>query len=382
MRFIYVGAFRLPDLDAAAPRVLTIGKMLRDCGHSVKYISWGGKYNETSIAGKHYVDGFEYEISNELEIFRNPIFRFKQWLTRGKNSLKRIANTDDYDAVIAYQPGLYFLKKLKSLCNSKGKKLIVDITEWYDNNELRLIDRPIEHYNMTVTIKSVKNKILISNHLANYYFGTNNVVIPATCDLTDEKWSKEPQKKLSAFDGITLIYAGTPALKDKLSIVINVVSRLIKEGRNLRFYVLGVNKDQYYLTRSEELPHSIVFVGRIPQDNVPGYYRQSDFMVLLRDKTRKSMMGFPTKFSEAISSGIPIITTDTSDLSSYLTDGENGFFISQPTEECLYNFLSEKICNLDKDSIAKLKQNAKSRSQELDYRSFTEAINQFVLKLS
>ena len=44
MNILYIGAFRLPNLDAAAPRVLNNAKAMREAGHNVKFISWGGKY--------------------------------------------------------------------------------------------------------------------------------------------------------------------------------------------------------------------------------------------------------------------------------------------------------------------------------------------------
>jgi len=327
-------------------------------------------------------DEFEYTISNELNIYKDLIRKFLQWITRGRKSLELIQRNNDYDAIIAYQPSLYFLEKLKELCRKKGKKLIVDITEWYDNDELRLLDRPIQHYNMTTALKSVKNKIIISTSLDNYYKGTNNVVIPATCDYEEKKWSKKSAFKFPDFDGITLIYAGTPTLKDKLSIVVNAISRLIKKGKQFRFFVFGVTKEQYLTQNPSELPEQINFMGRISQDDIPGYYHQSDFMVFLRDRTRKNMMGFPTKFAEAITSGVPIITNDTSDLAIYLRHGENGYFVNEPTEECIFQFLEETICSLTSEELLRLKENAVAQSRQLDYRVFVTAMDNFTMRLS
>lgn len=383
MRFLYVGAFRLPNLDAAAPRVITIGKMLRDSGHEVKYISWGGEYDKNSMSqGKYYVDGFEYVISDELKIIRNPLKRFSQWVRRGRNSLAMIKNRDDYDAIIAYQPSLYFIEQLKKLCRKKGKKLIVDITEWYDNKELRFIDRPLQYYNMTVALKGVRNKILISSHLDYYYQGTNNVIIPATCDLEDAKWKESNAVRFSDFNGISLIYAGTPTLKDKLYVAVQAVTRLIQEGEKIRFYIFGVTKGQYLKGRPGEIPEEIIFMGRVNQNDIPGYYQQSDFMLLLRDRTRKNMMGFPTKFAEAVTSGIPIISNNTSDLPKYLKHGVNGFLIEEPTEECLYEFMKGVVCKLSTSELNKLKATSRSLKAQLDYRAFEKSLDNFIKKLS
>ena len=39
------------------------------------------------------------------------------------------------------------------------------------------------------------------------------------------------------------------------------------------------------------------------------------------------MAGFPTKVSESISLGIPVITNNTSDLKKYICNGVNGYMI-------------------------------------------------------
>ena len=71
----------------------------------------------------------------------------------------------------------------------------------------------------------------------------------------------------------------------------------------------------------------------------------SDFTILLREKNRATMAGFPTKVVESISCGTPVITTKTSDLETYIHEGYNGFFVniennSQLVEE-LTNILSQ-----------------------------------------
>lgn len=46
----------------------------------------------------------------------------------------------------------------------------------------------------------------------------------------------------------------------------------------------------------------------------------------IREKTRKTMAGFPTKVVESMSLGTPVITTDASDLADYIKHGENEFW--------------------------------------------------------
>jgi glycosyltransferase involved in cell wall biosynthesis len=65
------------------------------------------------------------------------------------------------------------------------------------------------------------------------------------------------------------------------------------------------------------------------------------------------MAGFPTKFVEAITCGIPVVTNNTSDLQFYLKEGVNGYFLGYTKES-----ISKKIkvmLNLDKNKLSDLK---------------------------
>ena len=53
----------------------------------------------------------------------------------------------------------------------------------------------------------------------------------------------------------------------------------------------------------------------------------ADFAMFLRDDNRVSRAGFPTKFVESISAGVPVITNKTSNIEDYLIPGKNGFFV-------------------------------------------------------
>ena len=66
MKILYLGCFRLPNFDAAAPRVLNNARAMKLCGHEETYISSGRKYNEDHLCEdiKYRIDGMEYVITN------------------------------------------------------------------------------------------------------------------------------------------------------------------------------------------------------------------------------------------------------------------------------------------------------------------------------
>lgn len=390
MVIVYLGSFRFPKGDAAAARVLNVAKALRMAGHNVSFISWGGEQRLEDICedGVCRFDGFPYVVTNEIDAKGCLFKKVKERLRRGaktKTYLKK--HIDEYDVILSYNGSI--IMWLISFCKKNNKKLVCDLTEWYSYSELKFADRIKYFFEMYCFQLLVKNKIVISSYLNRFYNKTHNIVIPALCDASEPKWdsdNEDVESKTGRYEGITLIYAGNPARKDAVHYVISAVQRLVNEGENLRFLLLGTLREDY-LTRyasllpKGELSDRIQFLGRVPQDSVPAYYRLSDFMVLLREPTKKSNAGFPTKFSESFTSGTPVVANLTSDLGKYLKDGETGFVVSDSSEDAIYKTLKEKVIGLSLEQIVEMKTNVKEIAKQLDYRAYKDVLNDFVENL-
>lgn len=390
MRIIYIGSFRFPTFDAAAARVLNNAKAIAKSNHEVSVISWGGHYREEDLCedGKYRVDGIEYIITNELESFDGYIAKVNSLVTRGNGTIKHLESyTKQPDVIILYNATNGWTKKMMRYCKDHHIYLVNDITEWYDNNELYFFQRLPNWINMTKTQHEVRNKILISRYLGEYYPDSNNVIVPPLCDQNDKKWGKEiSDERVVPFKGITLIYAGTPARKDCLHTVINVVNRLAYEGQSIRFLILGSERESYINNykndiNDEELHENIIFLGKVSQDIVPAYYKLADFMVLLREPTRKNMAGFPTKVAEAITACVPVITNKTSDLAQYIHDGQNGFILNHYDSESLYQLLLNKVIVLTKSQMHALKDQTRKTSVLFQYDNYINAFKSFFERL-
>lgn len=390
MRIVYIGAFRFPNHDAAAARVLNVARAMRLSGHEVSFISWGGvmRKGDHCQDGKYRIDGFEYEVTDEIDSNGGLFKRIMNKLTRGnrtKKLLKKRLGT--YDTIITYNGSI--TRWLVNFAEKHHLKLISDLTEWYDYNELKVIDWLPNAVNMHFTQKRIKNKIVISSYLDKFYNTSHNIVIPATCDAMESKWHKGKEdvfKTIGEYDGITLIYAGNPARKDVIHYAINAVQRLIEEGAKLRFLIVGIERECYLkryssLLTNKNLNPEIQFCGRVSQDDVPRYYAASDFMVLLREQTRKSNAGFPTKFAEAFTSGTPVIANMTSDLGKYLTDGVTGFVVAEPSEMAMYQTMKEKVLKLNRNDIENIKNNVREAAKQLDFHAYVQPLRTFLEEL-
>lgn len=390
MKVVYIGAFRFPKYDAAASRVLNIGRTLRELGHEVIFIPWGGKYSENYVdsSGGDVYDNFRYYISGELN--ETKVWnKFKNKFRGGAQSINILTELiNSVDVVISYNPEFNFNNKLVKLCRKYDVKYAVDLTEWYDRNELKVSDYIPNWLNMTrINRTNVKNRILISSFLQNYYPEGNNVLIPITCNSKDAKWNNKNISNKNP-EIIQLIYAGTPAKKDKLHEIINAVEKIENKypGR-IVLNVLGIDRTTYLkrykgLLENINISDAIQFKGRVSQDEVPSYYAHSDFMVLLRDSTRKSNAGFPTKFAESMMSGTPVIANLTSDLDRYLIDGYNGYIVDSPTSDSLYEVLFSKVMNIDSQKLEQMHEKAKKTGiDSFDYRGYVTSLSDFINNL-
>lgn len=389
MRIVYCGAFRLPCFDAAAPRVLNNAKAFRVAGHDVSFISWSGRYREHDLCedGKYRVDGFVYVITDELDA--NGIWnKLKLKFTRGSKSHSILANAERKpDLVIMYNAGYSWTKRMIRFCSKRNIKLANDITEWYSNDELHLADIIPNELNMRILQHRVPNKIVISSFLNNSYPESNNLLLPPLCDPSEFKWSQTvDDKRIDPFDGVTLIYAGNPAKKDCLHAVINAVNLLANKGEKIRLLILGTTKENYLksyrkLLISCELHKNIIFLGRLSQELIPAYYRKADFMVLLREPTRKSNAGFPTKVAEAMAAGTLVICNATSDLARYVRDGETGFLVDGYGILDIEKVLKEKVLPLKRENIVKMKDATALSNAAFDYSSYVKKAQEFLNNL-
>lgn len=390
---IYTGAFRFPNGDAASIRVLNNAKIFRDLGYTVEFISWGGaaRHEDKCEDGLYYYQGFKYSNTEDIDkLGLGVYFRIYNFFHRGQNSLSLISNQiSKTNIVIAYNPSSYFTRKLLKISERHKVSFLTDITEWYDSNEFpgsRFFPPSWENdFNMKIIQKQVKDKIVISSFLDSYYHSSNNLKLPPLVDLAENKWSNF-EINLPMFDGVRLIYAGTPAKKDLLNVILNAFVLCVKKGLKVQLIVIGVSKENLsqYANVDEilSIPYNIIFCGIIPHEKVITYYKNSDFSIIIREKTRKSMAGFPTKFVESMSASVPVIANNTSDIDKYITNGENGFIVEDISVDSLYNVLY-KLNKLSIEEINQMKINAyKTSSICFDYRNYITKTQMFLNKLS
>lgn len=125
---------------------------------------------------------------------------------------------------------------------------------------------------------------------------------------------------------------------------IQSIPGVLEEIPDAKFVVVGSGSQENNLKKlaeSQGVARSTFFAGRISGDEIPNYLKSSDVYV----STSLSDAGLAASTAEAMSSGLPVIVTETGENRLWVKEGENGFIISVRNHE----ILAEKIIYLLKN---------------------------------
>lgn len=343
---VYIGGFELPDKNAAAHRVVNNGKILRDLGYDIIFIGISKNSNPGISTSKILENNFGFTTYS----FRYPekLLDWFSYITSIKQFIDIIERCNNVQGVILYNFPAISLHKMIIYCHQRKIKCICDVTEWYlpkGGNKIRDLIKKIDTwYRMKILHHKTDGVIVISRYLQNYYMDSiKTVFLPPLTDLNEKKWIK--QDSISNMNTLNLVYAGSPGNKDKISILIN---SLMFVEREYHLDIVGITKTdylrenprhEYFLLNNEK----ISFHGRLTHRQTLDYVKRANYSCFFRDNDLSTIAGFPTKFAEAISCGTPVITNNTSNISEYIKDNNNGILI----EEINYIIMANILNNLD-----------------------------------
>lgn len=371
---IYFGNVLYPDLDAASHRTIGNAKALRELGYNVTLVGTKKGENRPIVGTKEIYDGFEIYYFPDPQSPR----QWKDYLISTKPLDVIVSTIKDVKAVILYNHPSISSKKIVKYCHKRGIEVYADCTEWYDPKGLSIhtiIKKADTFYRMRFVNKHLDGIIAISSYLQDYYkaAGCATICVPPIVDLTSEKWQDCDNLDLHGTN-TRLIYVGNPGAgaKDKLGLIISALKTISRTNTRYNFHlnVIGMTDVQFkevFKVDTSNLDF-VSFLGRKPNNEALEMIKQSDFSIFLRDANLVCTAGFPTKFSESIACGTPVLTNLTSDLGKYMVDGRNGFVIDMTSYESICDTLLRAL-----SVSAEKKADMKSYCREdrtFDYHSF------------
>ena len=314
---IIISGATFSNPNACAHRMLGIAKLFSNFSKSITLIG----VSDNNESGFFYSFPY-YTTKKPISIFDWIVFTFspKRYIYHLK---KKAGKT--IVIINASVPSIPAIR-IANYCVKKSIKCIMDIDEWYakspdffPRNVIKNLDTSIR---MNRICKIYKDYIVSSNFLLNYCGKDKNIfVFPA---IVSEKIQRDQQEQQDLYinHAIKILFAGKPEknnLKENLDNVIAAINIVNKEkGKRFNLEIVGTDGN------NSEFIH---YHGKLPYDECVKFLLSADFTIIPRDRTRKNNAGFPTKLSESFLYGVPVISTDTSDIKEYLIDGINGFLL-------------------------------------------------------
>ena len=132
----------------------------------------------------------------------------------------------------------------------------------------------------------------------------------------------EPDEAVVGYISSLTSYEGIPYLLD-------AISRLRADGRRVRGLVVGDGKEREALeaiVAGDPLlaDGGAILTGRVPHDDIEGYYRLIDVFVVPRTNDRVSRLVTPLKPYEAMAMARPIVVSAVPALQEIVDDGQTG----------------------------------------------------------
>ena len=119
-----------------------------------------------------------------------------------------------------------------------------------------------------------------------------------------------------------------------VSSLIKAIAIVSRKTPDIACLIIGQgseNKSLRALTQSLDIQDKIIFVGHLPNDQLPKYLAAADIYV----STALSDAGISASTAEAMACGVPVIVTDTGENKKWIHSGHNGFIIPAQNPKAL-----------------------------------------------
>ena len=364
---LLVGGFGLPDRTASATRAIGLAKLFQSLGLNVILLGKIGadsppthQPTETVIEGIRCLDirrpfpggGYRSYVNSA-----DAVVAVIDSLPKGKVL-----------AVSAYNFPARGAWAIIRKCKVRDVPVILDCTEWYGWEGRKIARNMLRmggtEFRLRVLTRLAGNVICASRWFARTVSGQNHMLLPFVVDATEPKWTPG-EVALARPDGVRrFVYSGSPGvgmIKDRLPVAMQGFAALHEQGVAFEFVVAGMTRDQYLSLRPDHaamlsgMGDVVQFLGRISHTDSLELIRRADFSVFFRDRNRVSQTGFATKYVEAATLGIPVISNATSDIPLYLHDGINGFLAPGLSRPEIATTL-ERAARLDDSALLVMKQ--------------------------
>jgi len=346
-------SFTFPDGNAATNRVYTYARGFNESGVKAHIVCFRSDYLE-SHGGE--VDGITYYYPFS-QTTRSPYFLARRWhnILKYYNTLriiKEIKRDHDIMAIIAYTVRMSTFLYAWFLSVIFRTNLILERSE----HPLKEISNRITilgGYIKTFIEARLSDGILcISDYLRKFYRSVGAIekkllIVPSTVDFTRFEGNFVPP-----LDFRYICYCGSLTYtKDGVHILLESFARITDKHPDIRLVLIGkadtLEDEQSLRALAQRLGtnQKTHFTGVLSRDLIPAYLCNAEVLVLSRPRSIVADAGFPSKVTEYLSTGKPIVVTRVGEIPVYLTDNVNAFLAEPDDIDDFANKLAYVLSN-------------------------------------
>ncbi len=382
MRILHVFDHSIPLHSGYTFRSLAILKGQRELGYetihltSPKHFAYQGDDLEEQVDGFHF---YRTKTDNGL-IDKLPVINQLGVIRETKKRIDIILDNEKVDVIQAHSPCLNGLAALWSAKKNNIPVVYEMRASWEDaavnhgtckEGDLRYrLSRALETYvlkkaDAITTIcegleTDIKERGIDENKIT---------VIPNGVDINSFSFNGKPENSLQQqFDltGNTVLgFIGSFYEYEGLALLIEALPDILKSRPKIKLLLVGGGIQEDFLKQKVQkldLKDNVIFVGRIPHEEINKYYNLVDIFLYPRLSMRLTEIVTPLKPLEAMAQGKLVIASDIGGHREMIKNGENGLLFDAGNK----NDLVEKVLQMtaQQNKWQKFRDNARKYVEE------------------
>ena len=243
--------------------------------------------------------------------------------------------------------GSFFRKYyVTKLCKKNSKKVIIhlhgsEFKDFYysgDENRKAKIQELFNLADVTIVLgESWREFITSISPKANVVIVNNAVKIP---DIDEKK----PHER------VTFLFLGALIKRKGVMDLLQATKQLVNEGvTSFKVLIAGSGAEEQslksYVTENS-LSNFVDFLGQVENDDKPGLFEKSDVLVLPSYNE-----GLPIAILEAMSYGLPIISTNVGSISEAVENDKNGYLFFPGNVDDMHDGMKQLVLSKDKWNV-------------------------------
>lgn len=221
-----------------------------------------------------------------------------------------------------YEEYVYYITK--GYFDSASKKLVEYLTLFLCD---KTIDELIVPTKKTCDLFKEKYKVKRDVH-----------IIPTGIDVerfykenVDNKCVVKLKKDLGLKkDDFVILYVGRIAKEKNIEFLINNLKDIVKKSSKIKLVIVGDGPDMkelLELTYKNKLEKNVIFVGKVPWDDVPKYYQMADIFATSSTTETQGLTVI-----EAMAASKPVVAIKDESFELVITDRQDGLFFTNDLE--------------------------------------------------